>query len=154
VLMQQNRPEVLPEAISLLQGVIASGQRQVEGYTWLGRIYENQNRIEDAIANYQKAVNIQPTSENVSLALGRIYIRQGTTQEGQRWVHFYQEIRWNSSEYSFPRELLQQHPNDAAPHARVGRWYMRLKEYPNAIIEWNRVLELRPGDASARKHLA
>src|ERR1041385_6918487 len=52
VLMQQNRPEVLSEAIALLSGVLASGQRQVEAYTWLGRTYENQNRTEEAITAY------------------------------------------------------------------------------------------------------
>ncbi|MCW3095713.1 MAG: Tetratricopeptide repeat [Chthonomonadaceae bacterium] len=153
VLMQQNRPEVLPEAIALLQGVIASGQRQVEAYTWLGRIYENQNRTEEAIDSYQNAVRLQPSFENVSMALGRLYLKQGKTQEGERLVRFYQEIKKNSGDYSFARELLAQHPNDATAHARVAGWHMRLKEYPNAIIEWKRVLELRPGDASARQQL-
>jgi len=153
VLMQQNRPEVLPEAIALLQGVIASGQRQVEAYTWLGRIYENQNRTEEAIAAYQNAVRLQSSFENVSMALGRLYLKQGKTQEGERLVHFYQEIKQNSAAYSFARELLAQHPNDAAAHARVAAWYMRLKQYPHAIVEWKRVLELRPGDASARRQL-
>lgn len=153
VLMQQNRPEVLPEAVALLQAVIASGQRQVEAYTWLGRIYENQNRLEDAMAAYQKAVQLQPSFENVSIALGRLYLKKGKTQEGERLVHFYQEIKKNSADYSFARELLPQHPNDAAAHARVAGWYMRLKEYPNAVMEWKRVLEMRPGDASARQQL-
>src|SRR5579862_7685334 len=71
VLIQENRPEVLLEAIALLQGVIASGKRQVEAYTWLGRIYENQSRTEEAVAAYQKAVQLQPSFENVSQALGR-----------------------------------------------------------------------------------
>ena len=53
--------------IALLQAVIASGQRQVEGFTWLGRIYETQNRTDEAIAFYEKAVQLQPGFENVSL---------------------------------------------------------------------------------------
>jgi predicted Zn-dependent protease len=154
ILMQQNRPAVLLEAITLLQGVIASGQRLVEAYTWLGRIYETQNRTEEAIAAYQNAIRLQPSFENVSLALGRLYLRQGKTQEGERLVHFYREIQHNSADYSFARELLEQNLNDAAAHARVAGWYMRLKEYPNAIMEWKRVLELRPGDASARQQLS
>ena len=153
VLMQQNRPEVLREAIALLQRVIASGQRQVEAYTWLGRIYENQNRTDEAVASYQHAVQLQPSFENVSMALGRLYMRQGKKQEGERLVHFYQEIKQNSADHALARELLAQHPNAAAAHARVAEWYTRLKEYPNAVIEWKRVLELRPGDASARRQL-
>ena len=153
VLMQQNRPEFLPETVALLKGVIASGRRQVEAYTWLGRIYENQNRSEESIASYQNAVRLQPAFENVSMALGRLYMRHGKKQEGERLVHFYQEIKQNSADYSFARELLAQHPNDASAHAKVAAWHMRLKEYPNAVIEWKRVLELRPGDASARQQL-
>ncbi len=153
VLMQQNRPEVLPEAISLLQGVIASGQRQVEGYTWLGRIYENQNRTAEAIVSYENAVRLQPSFENVSMALGRLYLRQGKKQDGERLVHFYQEIKQNSADYSLTRELLAQHPDDAKAHAKVAGWYMRMKEYQNAIMEWKKVLELRPGDATARRQL-
>ncbi|MCW3055345.1 MAG: Tetratricopeptide repeat [Chthonomonadales bacterium] len=153
VLMQQNRPAVLPEAIALLQGVAASGRRQVEAYTWLGRIYENQNRTAEAITSYEKAVQLQPSFENVSMALGRLYLRQGKKQEGERLVHFYQQIKQNSADYALARELLAQHPDDANAHAKVAGWYMRMKEYPNAISEWKKVLELRPGDAPARQQL-
>ncbi len=31
---------------------------------------------------------------------------------------------------------------------------MRLKQYQSAIVEWKRVLELRPNDATARKQLS
>jgi predicted Zn-dependent protease len=154
VLMQQNRPTVLAEAVALLKGVAGSGQRQLEAYAWLGRISEGQNRTEEAIAYYQKAVELQPEFENVSLALGRLLVRQGKRQEGERLVNFYQVIKKNSAEFALARELLQQHPDDASAHAKVATWYTRLKEYPNAIMELNRVLELRPGDSSARRQLA
>ena len=153
VLMQQNRPDVLPEAVTLLREVLASGRRQVEAYTWLGRIYENQNRTEEAVASYQNAVRIQASFENVSMALGRLYMKQGKTQEGERLIHFYQEIKQNSGAYALARELLAQHPNDATAHAKMAEWYLRLKEYPNALIEWKRALELHPGDVSARRQL-
>lgn len=154
VLMQENRPEVLPEAVTLLRAVIASGQRQVEAYTWLGRIYENQNRPREAIASYETAVRLQPSFENVSMALGRLYVRQGKTKEGERLLHFYQEIKQNSADFSFARELVAQHPNDADAHAKVAAWYSRLRENSNAVLEWKKVLELRPGDTVARQQLS
>ncbi len=152
-LMKENRPEALPEAITRLQNVIQSGQRLSEAYTWLGHIYQTQGRTEAAVAAYENALRLEPSFENLALALGQLYLRQGRNQEGERLIRFYQMVNHNFVAFSAAQAVVKHAPDDPNAHLQVGIWYVRLQKYPEAIMEFKRALELRPNDTAARRQL-
>ncbi|HQJ08082.1 MAG TPA: tetratricopeptide repeat protein, partial [Deltaproteobacteria bacterium] len=53
-------------------------------YNSLGILYRRQNRVEDAIRLYEKAIKINPNDENVHFNLGRAYLELKDAQTAKK----------------------------------------------------------------------
>lgn len=149
----------LSEAVILLREVQQRQEQQnqkasVESYSWLGRAYERLERPSDAAVAYEHAVQLDPTFEKISYVLGQIYVRQGRRQEGARLLEFYDGITRNTQAYGAARSQLQLQPDDPSALRAVAAWDLRLQAYSQAIMEYKRLLALRPADAAARAGLS
>lgn len=94
-----------------------------------------------------------PDFEKTRLLLGQIYVRQGNKQKGQALLEEYH--RDHVLDDSVEREILcvANAPDDAAAHLSLGKHYQQRGDLVRAIVEFKRVLELRPGDPDARASL-
>src|SRR5579884_115119 len=96
---------------------------------------------------------IDPSFENATYLLGRSYLRQGRTKQGQRLISFYAQISSHLQTYVHAEERVRFHRNSPDAHLAVAQLDLLSGYYPKAIVEFKRVLALRPGDAAARAGL-
>ena len=68
-------------------------------------------------------------------------------------MKFYTTLSANTQAFSLARQKAQEHPLDPAAHLAVAGWFVRTGIYPKAIMEYKRVLELRPADSAAKAGL-
>jgi tetratricopeptide (TPR) repeat protein len=60
------------EALKIFNMTVTVSNTDADGYYWLGRTYEATGKIEDAIANYQRAVSLDRTFTEAKAALRRL----------------------------------------------------------------------------------
>jgi tetratricopeptide (TPR) repeat protein len=143
----------LQEAVTILQQVMQQGAPDAEIYCRLGQVYGALHRTDEATAAYENALRLDPTFENVAFALGQLYLRQGRTAEGTRLVNFHARVKRNTQDYLRAYEILRANRNDPNAHLSVARWNMKTHNYPVAVVEFRRILELRPQEREARQGL-
>ncbi len=140
----------LVEAIALLNRVLKQGAPGAEPFAWLGRAYDRMGKVPEAIAAYEACYKQEPNFESVAYSLGQLYIRSGRTQEGAKLIAFHTQVDKNTTAFSNAREGVGVSPLSPEAHRKVAEWYTRLGAYPKAIVEYRRILELRPGDQAAK----
>lgn len=64
------------EAITNFNNALIWNRKDPRAYFWLGKIYEQQNRIDFAIINYEKAFELQPHDKETVLRLTTLLISQ------------------------------------------------------------------------------
>jgi Flp pilus assembly protein TadD len=153
ILVRVGDPARLQEAVAILQQVQQKGPPDAEVYCHLGNAYGALHRTAEATAAYENALRFDPTFENVAFALGQLYLRQGRTAEGMRLVNFHARVKRNTQVYLRAYEILRANLNDPNAHLDVARWNMKTHNYPVAVVECRRVLELRPPDREAQQGL-
>lgn len=81
-LFMQNKPQ---EAVVFLENAIADDPAHVLAYVYLGIVYEQLNRIDEAVAAYRKILDrAGDLTATVANNLGNVYFRQGNTAEAER----------------------------------------------------------------------
>src|SRR5262245_30821796 len=111
-----------------------------EAHTFLGWAYSFQGRLEDAIAECRRAIEVDPDFGNPYNDIGAYLIEMGRGDEAIPWLE--QAVRALRYE---PRHF---------PHANLARVYKARFEYDKAARELEKALELEPDYAHARKELA
>ena len=110
-----------------------------EAHTFLGWAYSFQGRIDDAIAECERAIAVDPTFGNPYNDIGSYLIRQGAMDEAIPWV-----------------EKAKAAPRYEARHfpfVNLGRVYAAKGWVLRAIHEFEEALVLRPGDENCIKAL-
>ncbi|MHB0955102.1 MAG: tetratricopeptide repeat protein [Pirellulaceae bacterium] len=67
-------------ASHLAERVIQSGRQQANAYRLRGAVREHQNQWQEALADYHRALSIQPQYPEVQMAIAQVYYRQGKPQ--------------------------------------------------------------------------
>ncbi|MHB8973502.1 MAG: tetratricopeptide repeat protein [Pirellulaceae bacterium] len=70
----------LKEANQLAEQVIQAGRQEANVYRLRGAIMARQNQWPEALADYHRALSIQPQYPEVQLAIAEVYYRQGRPQ--------------------------------------------------------------------------
>jgi len=120
----------LNEAIALYRQSIAR-KPTAPGYTFLGWAYAHQGRVDEAIAECEKAIAIDPEYGNPWNDIGSYLTSKG---ELNRAVPFLKRAT-KAKRYCCPH----------FPHLNLGRLYAAQRKYQDAKREFERVLELVPG---------
>ncbi|GHT59607.1 hypothetical protein AGMMS50239_06620 [Bacteroidia bacterium] len=71
------------EAINYLDAAISKDPTNAQLYDVLGQVYEGDKKIDDAIKNMKKALELKPDSVDFLLHLGRVYFNLGVEKRGE-----------------------------------------------------------------------
>jgi len=116
----------LDEAIGLYKKSIAA-YPTAEAHTFLGWTYSWMGRIDDAIAECHKAIEVDPTFGNPYNDIGSYLIMKGKNDDAIPWLErALQAPRYESYCY---------------PHMNLGRVYEAKRDWVRAKEEYRRALE-------------
>jgi tetratricopeptide (TPR) repeat protein len=125
-LLMQNKPA---EALAYLESTIASDPSHVLAYLYLGIVYEQLGRVDEAIATYRRILPFAGNmTANVANNLGNAFFQRGNTDEAER---YYSQAIGYDSLYS---------------RSYLGRANTRIKagNLQNAITDYEQYLTLEP----------
>jgi Flp pilus assembly protein TadD len=114
---------------------------------------EKRGDLPEATRQLERAAAMDAQYSHVLWHLGRIYLRQGRTEEGQKLLKRFRKMDANTGAYETALLQLSGRPNDPALHYTIAGFHLAADELPQAVVELRRVLELKPGDARARQDL-
>ncbi len=124
-----------------IEGAIENYRRSIdlyptaEGHTFLGWMYSFQGRLDAAIAECRRAIEVDPEFGNPYNDIGAYLIQQGRLDEAVPWLE-----RAMTAERYEPRHF---------PHVNLGRIHLLRREYGKALGEFRQALRLVPGDPAA-----
>jgi len=125
-LFMQNKPE---EAVIYLESALADDPTSVNTCLYLGVVYEQLGRTDEAIAIYRRILpSAGNLSANVANNLGNVYFQRGNTDEAERY--YTQAIGFNSA---FSRAYLGR--------ANTG---IKAGKLQNALSDYEQYLALEP----------
>lgn len=107
-------------------------------YVTLGNILKNLNHLDDAIANYQTALRMQPNSSVTHNNLGNVYYHREQFKEAT--THYLEALRID--------------PNYADAHFNLALIFTRINQEEKAIEQLRLAIQLQPTNAKAHYHLA
>ena len=110
-----------------------------EAYTYLGWAYRYQGKLDEAIAECKKAIQIDPEFGNPYNDIGAYLIEKGKYDEALRWLERALHTRRYES-YHFP-------------HYNLGRAYMAKELYGKARQHFQEALKILPDYAPAKEGL-
>ena len=125
-LLMQNQPGL---ALSFLENAIRDDSANVTAWIYLGIVYEQLNRYDDAIAIYRRVLpSAGSFTANVANNLGNVYFHRGNIEEAERY--FTQAIGYDS----------------VFSYAYLGRANVRIKagKLENAVSDYEQYLTLNP----------
>ncbi|HEX4336614.1 MAG TPA: tetratricopeptide repeat protein [Polyangiaceae bacterium] len=134
----QTRRE-LPEAIRLYRESLATFPT-AEAHTFLGWALSWQGDVDGAIRECKQAIEVDPDFGNPYNDIGVYLIEKGELEAAIPWL----EQAQRAKRYE-PRHF---------PHLNLGRIYASTGKVSRAIGEFERALELHPGDQMALQALA
>lgn len=103
-----------------------------ESYTFRGWAYSFQGRIEEAIEECKKAIQVDPHFGNPYNDIGSYLITQGKIDEAVEWL-----IKAKAASRYELRHL---------PYMNLGKLYVTKGLLKQAILEFEKALELCPGE--------
>ena len=133
----------------------------------LGRAYQDLGRLEEAIREYKKAIEIFPNNYKAYYNLGVLYDGQGALKEAV--ANYKRTIAINPAfidaqfnlgniyhNQGLLEEAIQQYrkvteldPTDFEARNNLGVAYARQGKFDQAIAQWEKVLEIEPQNKSA-----
>ena len=126
-------------AIELYQRSIAACPT-AEAHTFLGWTYSFQGRLEEAIAECQNAIAVDPSFGNPYNDIGAYLIEMGRLDEAIPWL----ERATRAPRYESPE----------FPRFNLGRIYLAKEMYSRALEEFSAVVDLRPEHRAAQQAVA
>jgi tetratricopeptide (TPR) repeat protein len=101
------------------------------GYYNLGNFYSQQGKMSDALAQYQKSVDLNPRYARARNNLGIALAQLGHVDEGMAQF----------------RAALEISPDDFDAHSNLGEAFSKKGEWDEAILEYQKALAINPDDA-------
>jgi Tfp pilus assembly protein PilF len=111
-----------------------------EAHTFLGWTYSFQGRLEEAIQECHRAIEVDPDFGNPYNDIGVYLMHKGEYDEALPWL----ERAKQAARYE-PRHF---------PYLNAGRIYLARGEWLKALKEFEKAVEIMPDDPGARKALA
>ena len=129
------REEPAPDATRLDSKTKAVG---ADVHVAAARLMENQGKLPEAEAQYQKALKATPNDLHALIGLARLHDRQGQSPKA---IALYQQA-------------LKAHPKNALVHNDLGLCYARQRDLPKSIASITKAVELDPKSTKYRNNLA
>ena len=119
-------------------GVLTKLEPDPQIYTDLGVAYLGVGRPDEAAAQFQTALRINPEQPSALLGIANVYMRKGKEDQA----------------IGVLQKLVTLVPNDYKPHYLLGTAYNRESQYQNALNELNTALQLGGNESEIYYHLA
>ena len=132
------------EALGQLQKML-NQDASPEGYNAAGVMYYQSQQIDEAIAAFKSALQINPRYQPAKNNLHQLYREQGIAALGDENY---------PAAISFFSKALQLDPTDSTLYNLTGVVYARNGDHQNAIAEYKKALQFNPGDSDAKQNLA
>jgi len=100
-------------------------------------LFEHDGKIQEALRNYKKAIEIDPTHIRAHNGLGNIYLRL---------------LEYSSAKKEFQLVLMLD-PNDSKARNNLGLVYLRMNEYIKALGEFRKAIDSSPTNIAAYNNL-
>ena len=132
--------------------------------TWIaaGRIYENDRRLEDAVEAYRKAFAIDPSIEDLRVAIGNLLLRLGRDKEAAEFlkegvntadtkpevvynyaISLIKEKKYNAAIPSL-RTVVRERPQMGSAWEALAQCLRATKQYGAAVEPYQQALALQP----------
>jgi tetratricopeptide (TPR) repeat protein len=118
---------------TLWQHVIAVAPESSIAHYNLGRIHENDGRLDEGLKFYRRAVNINPANADAHYNLARLLAKQGMQSEAI--AHY--------------RQAVEIRPADADTHNNLGLLLARQGEIEASLEEFRKAVQINPSHARA-----
>lgn len=124
-----------------------------DAYYWMGRIYMEKGKFEDAVKMYEKAIKIQP-DDKVTAFL--IKDTRGRLENGDKAYGFYSDgydlyEKGNLDDaLKLYKKAVDANPKFADAHFWIARILLEQGKFKQSVEEWDKVLELDPGNKRAQ----
>lgn len=99
-----------------------------EAHDCAGQVLKARGRLEEAVAEFEESVRLDPTSSRVVRGLASTYAELGRPDEAERLY----------------REAIDALPHHSAPHSWLATFYLRAGRVDEAIVAFERAAELAP----------
>jgi Flp pilus assembly protein TadD len=131
------KPKIVPayDVVSLAHKTARPGAAL---YVSSGRMLESRGDIERAMAQYKKALDIDPANRSAILSYARALDRRGKMAEAMHQYHV----------------AIKHHPNDAAAHNDLGLCYARQDRFRESLRELETAIRLAPEKPLYRNNAA
>ena len=174
------------EAEATARGLLKTSPNDVDAHKLLGRIYLRQlseaenavssaspsgNALDQAIAEYEKIISLEPTDVDDRMVLGQLYTVKHLPQKAEEQFKTAQAMDPDSEDVVLNLARLYAESGDIAQEAKVmetvpiatararmedalGASYEQLKRHKDAIAAYQRAADMEPGDARTLEALA
>ena len=132
------------EALVHLQKMI-NREASPEGYNTAGVMYYQNQQIDEAVAAFKRALQINPRYQPAKNNLHQLYREQGIAALADETY---------PRAISFFSQALQLDPTDSTLYNLTGEVYARSGDHQNAIAEYKKALQFNPGATDAKQNLA
>ncbi|MGO9476956.1 MAG: tetratricopeptide repeat protein, partial [Limisphaerales bacterium] len=122
---------------SLWAHTLACTSGNAVAHNSLGNALFQKGRVDEAMVQYQKALQIKPDSAEACYNLGITLAKKGDVDEA---IAYYQRA-------------LQIKPDDAGVHNNLGNALLQKGQVDEAITHYQRALQIKPDDAGVRNNL-
>lgn len=116
-----------------------------------GNILQDQGKLSEARTEWEGLYQISPNYPRLRFLLGQLYVRTGAREKGNELIKAYQETDARDTEYNRLVTTLGMSPKDIAKRRDLARWCAKNGRLSRAILEWNQILAVQPGDAEAQR---
>jgi tetratricopeptide (TPR) repeat protein len=88
-----SRPELASQIEPLLRHAVALDPNYADAYFQLGNLYAEQHKYEDAIVQYERALQLSANSANIHYRLGQVLARSGNGTRAQEEFAIFERLR-------------------------------------------------------------
>jgi tetratricopeptide (TPR) repeat protein len=155
------------DGLTLWSKTVQSSPGSFVAHGSLGRAYQDQGRVDEAIREYEKAIEIYADDYKAHYNLGVVYDQQGAFEKA---VHHYKKTieiypQYFNAHFNLGniyhrqglldaaighyKKVIELHPEDFEAHNNLGVAYAGQGKLDKAIVEWENVLEIDPQNTSA-----
>jgi tetratricopeptide (TPR) repeat protein len=125
----------------------------LEAMFQLGVIAQKRGDQSAAVGYFEQAAAKDAQFGNVAFKLGTLYARQGRASEGKKLMEMFRKMDAATSAYETALSQLYARPNDPGIHYKLARFHLDALEFPQAIAELKKTLELNPAYPQAKRDL-
>jgi tetratricopeptide (TPR) repeat protein len=124
-------------AFSLAFSLLAGSVLKADTHAKIGLVLLKKGSVDEAVANFQKALQMNPDNVLVDNILGNALLQKGRVDEA-------------IAEFQKARQIK---PNDPAGHSNLGNALLQKGRVDEAIAEFQQALQIKPGLAVAHYNL-